>query len=902
MAKAFVAIVGDAASYLRAVRQSVTASNTLGVAFKDLGIDAKASADVQIQAALKRDAALRQNVAALRASAAAAPANSREQIVATNLASSAELRLARSHGVTAAEAEKLSRSSRTAERDVGKATRGLLAGSGAAEGLGRSLAFASGGYLAFAGGADILRKSVDAARELARTQRQDATQLKAAGESWKEYRGEIDKTTLKLSGISGFTRQDLLGSFGLLVRSTGDATQALRLNAVAADVARGRNISLQTAAIALGKAWLGDTASLKRLGVEVPKGVSGLAAINVVAAKFKGQARAGASEADRFNATLTDSEEIIGQGLLPVLNHYLGDLANWLQKMNDSGRLQRDVNTAVRDARDIFKTFGGIVQRVDRLTGGFKHTLEILAAFKFVSMISKWRGAISTLIGSKGSTGLLGAESASAGLYRNLAALAAKPFLVALVLDILPASGKGQKLLDKNHLGFLGRLPLVGKVGQYGALAGNAASLFLDNLAYQATGVPGPEQIAAMKRAEAARRYRLTHPKPQKPVEMILSYQEWVKLHPDATTFGEAEAHKVYEQYRRRRERSYREAVAAYKITKEIYDRRTGQETVAEKRQEREERQRRERAAAQRAARAAKVLGTTTGNPQLARVGLEVERAAATGNETRIIRVAREVVGQLQKLTPDLKGKDLASALRLEARERKVISEAEKKNAEAAAKVARQQAEAARKQQEAARKQEEAAAKLGQAAQSAVQAAQQQIGQLFQGPVLNPSQEQTLAMLGAGPTAAKLIQDVAAQNKQFREFIHGIRTLKREHIPAAALRELESQGVSALPEIQALLKASPSQRRELIRLLRQRDKEIVQAAVVNMRTPKVSMLAQRVLIATGHSAAVHGGHDQGDTHVHVHVDGREVARATAPHHARHKRRHINSRGGRYGGN
>ena len=142
-----VNIIADAASYLRGVERSIGANNQLGASFKTLSAEAQASASAQIAAAVKADEALRANVAGLRAAAAAAPTGSREQIVATNLANSAQTRLAHSYGVTARESEHLSATSKVVERDIGKATRGFLAGSGAIVGFGRSLAFASGFFL-----------------------------------------------------------------------------------------------------------------------------------------------------------------------------------------------------------------------------------------------------------------------------------------------------------------------------------------------------------------------------------------------------------------------------------------------------------------------------------------------------------------------------------------------------------------------------------------------------------------------------------------------------------------------------------------------------------------------------------------------------------------------------------
>src|SRR5690242_4913064 len=59
-----------------------------------------------------------------------------------------------------------SRSSRTFDRDLSRTVRGTIAGSGAFRGLGRSLAFASGGFLTAAGLASGLKGAIKAASDL----------------------------------------------------------------------------------------------------------------------------------------------------------------------------------------------------------------------------------------------------------------------------------------------------------------------------------------------------------------------------------------------------------------------------------------------------------------------------------------------------------------------------------------------------------------------------------------------------------------------------------------------------------------------------------------------------------------------------------------------------------------
>ncbi len=304
--------------------------------------------------------------------------------------------------------ETFSGSASKAERELGRTTRGALAGSGVFSSLGRSLAFASGGFLAVASVFGVLRRSVDVAREAAVTQRQLATQFRASHRDLSLYRGEIDKTTLRLSALSGFTKDELDRTFTILFRSTGKVAESLRLTSLAANVARGRNMDLAAASILVGKVAGGNVSILRRYGLEIGKHATATQGLALLTAKYAGQARAGATEQMRFNAILHDSEVIVGQGILPTLNKYLAEGARWLQQMNESGKLQRDVASAAKQVRSavsdgvtVFKIAKDVIGQVDRVTGSFTHTLEALLAIKVATVLGEWVSGFRLLAGAE---------------------------------------------------------------------------------------------------------------------------------------------------------------------------------------------------------------------------------------------------------------------------------------------------------------------------------------------------------------------------------------------------------------------------------------------------------------------------------------------------------------------
>lgn len=274
------------------------------------------------------------------------------------------------------------------------ASRGALAGSGVFRGLGRSIAFASGGFLAFASAGQFLRTSIDAAKQAAVTQKQLGAQFKASGKDLGLYQGQIDKTANRLSLLAGFNRDELTSSFVTIFRASGNVRKSLRDVGLAADIARARGISLAAASLIVGKVEAGNIGILRRSGVQVAKNASVEKALLIARLRFAGQAAAGTTAQERFGAVLHNTEEIIGAGILPVLNKYLASGAIWLTQMNESGKLQKDVasaahgvTVAVSDAVTVTRDAITVARIFTGALGGVKTTLEVIGGLKLAGLI-----------------------------------------------------------------------------------------------------------------------------------------------------------------------------------------------------------------------------------------------------------------------------------------------------------------------------------------------------------------------------------------------------------------------------------------------------------------------------------------------------------------------------------
>lgn len=328
---------------------------------------------------------------------------------------------------------KASVSAKKFDKSLGSSVRGATAGSGVFRGLGRSLAFASGGFLAFAGVSSTLRSAIEGAENLKKAQDALSVAVQHTG-------GDVTKLVPRYTAIAksaqqfGVNQADATTALNRATVLTGDAAKAQRAYEEALVISKATGKDFNSVLTATAKGQEGITTSLQRYGIELKKGTPGQEQFNRVMARFQGQARANTSEIDRFRATWQNTEAILGNALLPTLNKILSRFSSWLTRMQRSGKLQRDVNRVTKDAGHIFNVLAGAVRAVDRATGSFKNTLELLLTLKLVSATSKWLGGLNALTGTAGGGGLRGSEVAAARLLTKLRALAGLGVITVEVL------------------------------------------------------------------------------------------------------------------------------------------------------------------------------------------------------------------------------------------------------------------------------------------------------------------------------------------------------------------------------------------------------------------------------------------------------------------------------------
>ncbi len=396
-----IELIGDEKSYLRSVENTLSANAELEASFKQVGVDANLSADAQIKAAVRAHEALRINAVTLASRAQTLPGGSREQAAATLLAAEAQAKYARAVGGTSAASHGLSKASADAERGIGRAVRGAVAGSGAFHRLGRSVAFASLEFLGLAVGVSAIKDSIEGAERLAKAQDSLAVAIEHTGGNLAVLQPQY-LATAKAAKQFGISEEEALTGLARATVLTGDAESAQRAYTEALVISKALGKDFTAVLTATSKAQEGSTTSLRRYGVLLPTTATGQEQLNQVMARFEGQAAANTTESDKLHASVANFEATLGTALLPTFDSLISRLGAWLDKTSESGELQKAVNEIVDTGATVFVALGDAVGVVDKVTGSLASTLKLLIGLKLASVLAGWAGGFRAVAAAEG--------------------------------------------------------------------------------------------------------------------------------------------------------------------------------------------------------------------------------------------------------------------------------------------------------------------------------------------------------------------------------------------------------------------------------------------------------------------------------------------------------------------
>ena len=194
-----------------------------------------------------------------------------------------------------------------------------------------------------------------------------ANTLKNVGQGFKD--AGVENFITQTSLATGILKNDLRAGFDTLVRSTKDATEAQNLLNLALDVSAGTGKDLGSVTSALGKAYLGQTTALSRLGVGLTsaqlKGKSFVQIQEQLNGLFKGDAQTAASsyagEIKRIGAAWEEAKVTIGSGMV--------DAFTSLTSSNSFTGFIDGMTTAATAIANIIRGVGDIGKAIESLPG-----------------------------------------------------------------------------------------------------------------------------------------------------------------------------------------------------------------------------------------------------------------------------------------------------------------------------------------------------------------------------------------------------------------------------------------------------------------------------------------------------------------------------------------------------
>lgn len=389
---------------------------------------------------------------------------------------------------------------------AGSEAAGAKAGAAAGQAYGKSFAsYAAKATVGFFAATEVIRgikESVKAAGEQQAATATLSTVIKNAGAANTLYGQSIDSLIEKQGLQLGFTDDELLPAFSVLVSATKNTGKAYKDLGLAEDVARARHKSVAVAALALSKAEQGNVAALTRINVVLPDSIKKLgakaratAALAEVERRYGGSAEAfsktGEGAAQKFDAALNKIKETIGVALIPEVEAAANSLSKFLQNDQNITRLQGDVKAFADVAAGAFKAFVVSVRVVSTvlkpaigLVGGFENAAKIAFGAYAVSRVLKMAGAIRAF----GAAQLVAAAETRAAAAAEVAALEA-------VAAANAAAGASAAAAAPRLLAFSNSMLLL----EAGAVA---AGFGLGTLIIKATGLEGPLGRLGAKLAE----------------------------------------------------------------------------------------------------------------------------------------------------------------------------------------------------------------------------------------------------------------------------------------------------------------------------------------------------------------------------------------------------------------
>jgi phage-related protein len=274
----------------------------------------------------------------------------------------------------------------TFDADLDGLRKGVNGASSEVEGFGGKVAkfgkaaaaaFAAAGVAAAAYAGKLLIDGVKSAIADEAAQAKLATTLENVTGATNAQIAAVESQITKTSLLTGLTDDELRPSFERFVRATKDADEALKLQAIAIDVAAGSGKSLEAVTNAMSKAAEGNAGSLAKLGVGLTaaqlKTMSMEEITAQLAATFGGQASEQADtfqgKMQRLQVAFDEGKETVGSFVLDAITPMVSGFVNTVipavqQLAEELGPKLTPIFIALRDyiQNSVIPTFTAIWQ------------------------------------------------------------------------------------------------------------------------------------------------------------------------------------------------------------------------------------------------------------------------------------------------------------------------------------------------------------------------------------------------------------------------------------------------------------------------------------------------------------------------------------------------------------
>jgi hypothetical protein len=366
------------------------------------------------------------------------------------------------------------------DKDISHTFRGVVAGSGAFRSLGRSIAFASAGFLGGVGLTALVRGAFEEMSNVQKAAAQTNAVLKSTGGIAGVTAGHVDELAKSLLNLSGVDDEVIKGGENLLltftnvrnIRGVGNKIFD-RATLDALDVATRRGVSFQSVILQLGKALqdpvkgltrlqrvgltfsASQTALIKRLSesghvLEAQKII-----LSEVEKRYRGAAAAaGDTLSGKLNILKETIRNVGGEialQMLPAITKVVDRLLAWVQNTDNQNRILNDSKQVISAVGGALRTLKGIFDGLNKITGSTKETLKQLfiafAAFKTLEIAGG-------LAQSARSIGLIGTNARTAsgevsglrGNLRNLAAIGVIGVAIEVILHKKEITDEASKI------------------------------------------------------------------------------------------------------------------------------------------------------------------------------------------------------------------------------------------------------------------------------------------------------------------------------------------------------------------------------------------------------------------------------------------------------------------------